>query len=393
MSQRRTLKLALALNPSLAVVLTLAIFLSLAGADSNAQEPKAKTDHWVLGDAAKAGFDTAALKKLAADIEAGDTNTHAVLIEHDGSLVYEEYFEGKDERHSRPLGRRLMERDSLHDLRSVTKSVTSVLLGIALADKVKDDDFKTAVARPIGKFLPDLTLGVEQKAITLHHVLTMTVGLQWNELNHSYRDANNDAVRLYRERDPVQYAFSRPVVAKPGKTWNYNGGCTYLLGDVIHKETGKTIDEFAREKLFAPLGITTFEWSGSEHWESGNKGAAAGLRLSARDLAKIGSVYLHGGKWRGQQLVPAKWVELSTMRHATDIGRLSGNGIWGYGYHWKVGKLPSGESIFAAAGNGNQRLFVLPKERIAVTIFAGRYNLPFKPHSEMIMKQILEARK
>ena len=211
--------------------------------------------------------------------------------------------------------------------------------------------------------------------------------------HHSYRDPDNDAIRLWGVSNPTQYAFSRPVVTQPGSTWNYNTGCSQALGDVILKLTGQTIDDFAKRKLFEPLGITTFEWYGSDHWEPRVPSPGAGLRLSARDLAKIGSLYMHGGKWRGKQVVPAKWVELSTARHSKDMGKWSGNGIWGYGYHWKVGKLPTGQNVFAAAGNGNQRLFVFPKERIAVTIFAGQYNLPFEPHSEMITKQILEARR
>ena len=114
--------------------------------------------------------------------------------------------------------------------------------------------------------------------------------------------------------------------------------------------------------------------------------------LAARDLAKIGSVYLHGGKWRGRQVVPQAWVDLSSVRYVKEMGAWSGGGIWGYGYHWKVGDLPTGHRALAAAGNGNQRVFVIPKERVVVTIFAGQYNLPFQPHSEMILKSILEAR-
>lgn len=370
------------------------IVLFLNCADLYGQDETTKIGEWVFGDAAEAGFDAAALEQLTQDIKTGDTNTHAVLIEHDGSLIYEQYFEGTDERHGKPTGRRLMESSSLHDLRSATKSVTSALLGIALADKLEDDDFEAAVQQPIGEYLPDLTLGEEHQAITLHHVLTMTAGLEWNEMNHhSYRDPINDAIRLWSVPNPTQHAFSRPIVAEPGTTWNYNAGCSSALGDVILELTGQKIDEFAKEKLFEPLGITTFEWYGSDRWESGIPSPGAGLRLTARDLAKIGSLYLHGGKWRDEQVVPAKWVELSTVRHSQDMGAWSGNGIWGYGYHWKVGKVPTGHFIFAAAGNGNQRLFVVPEERIAVTIFAGQYNLPFQPHSEMIMKQILEARR
>jgi len=370
----------------------LLLILVLGCANSFGQHTETDRSEWIIGDPAKAGFDVEALDQLTKDIKAGDTNTHAVLIEHAGTLVYEQYFEGTDERRGRRITR-LMDKDSLHDLRSATKGVTSALLGIALADNLKDDDFKRAVARPIGEYLTDLEFGEKQREITLHHVLTMTSGLEWSQRG-SYRDnPDNDALRLYRVRNPSQYALSRPVIHEPGTKWNYNTGCSSMLGDVILKLSGQTIDDFARERLFGPLGIRSFEWFEADIWETGNPAGGSGLRLTARDLAKIGSVYLHGGKWRGKQVVPAKWVELSTVRHSRDAGWMSGGDIWGYGYHWKVGKLPSGEDAIAAAGNGNQRVFVFPKERIAVTIFAGQYNLPFEPHSEMITKQILESRR
>ncbi len=134
-----------------------------------------QSSDWVVGDAADAGFDVAALEQLAADIEGGEfANTHALLIEHDGSLVFERYFSGSsDELWSGDvIAARVMGPDSLHDLRSISKSVTSALLGIALAD-----GFESAVDRSIAENLPELELGLEHQEITLHHLLTMTAGL------------------------------------------------------------------------------------------------------------------------------------------------------------------------------------------------------------------------
>ena len=369
-----------------ALILMLLSLVACRSAD-DAPLRAAESVNWSLGDPTTAGFDSDALDYLAMRIRAGKfPNTHALLIAHDGALVFERYFAGTDERHSQPLGRRLMDRDSLHDLRSVTKSVTATLVGIALAD-----DFEKKVSRPITEFLPRMQLGPDHRKITLHHVLTMTAGLQWNEMESPYTDAKNDAIRLLRVTDPTAFVLSRKLAHKPGTTWYYNGGCTEVLANVISHRTGQTIEEFAHRRLFEPLGIDKYEWTGPRQWKTRNASAKAGLRLTARGLAKIGALYLNGGRWRGRQILPEAWIKLATTRHVKAMGKWSGRGMWGYGYQWKVGKVPSGDRVIAGFGNGNQRLFLVPARRLVVTIFAGQYNQPFQPHSEMILKRVLAA--
>jgi len=346
-----------------------------------------ESDDWVIGDPAEAGFAAAALEQLAVDIEAGAfPNTHAVLIEHDGALVFERYFSGSDEKGREFVDSQVMGADSLHDLRSISKSVTSALLGIALAT-----DFETAIDRPVAEYLPGLTLGEAQQTITLHQVLTMTAGLQWNEMTVPYTDPMSDEMRLYSAADPALYVMTRSVERPPGSTWYYSGGLTQVLATVIFNITGQHLDEYARERLFGPLGITHFEWLGPGSWTPDNPAAMSGLRLRARDLAKIGSVYLHGGRWRSQQVVPESWVERSLIRHVAETDDWSDGGIWGYGYHWWIGALPSGERVLAGVGNGSQRLFILPDQRLVVTILASGYNR-FEGHSERILDRVLAAR-
>jgi CubicO group peptidase (beta-lactamase class C family) len=346
-----------------------------------------ESQDWVVGDAATAGFDVEALDRLGQDIEAGEfPNTHAVLVEHDGVLIYERYFSGSDERWGSPIPERVMGPDSLHDLRSISKSVTSALLGIALAT-----DFEAALARPVVEYLPELDVGAEHREITLHHMLTMTPGLEWNEMTVPYTDPTNDEIRLYGAADPAAEVLSRPVVHRPGETWYYSGGSTQVLATIITQLTGQTIDSFAREQLFEPLGISDFEWLGPDGWSPDNPAAMSGLRLTARDLAKLGSIFLHGGRWRGQQIVPAEWVSRSSERHVPEIGDWSSRGMWGYGYQWWVGDFPSGQRVVAGVGNGNQRLFVVPSEKLTVTVFAGQYNA-FGPHSERILDRVLASR-
>ena len=349
--------------------------------------PQASGDGWVVGDPEDAGFDYAELERLAVDIRAGSfPNTHAVLIEHDGVLVYERYFSGTDERWGEFLGNRLLGPDDLHDVRSISKSVTSALLGIALAA-----EFESAVEKPIFEYLPNLAMGEAQQAITLHHALTMTAGLQWNEMTVPYTHPANDENRLYDAVDPAQYVMTRPLEFPVGSTWYYNGGLSQVLATVIYTLTGQRLDQYAQVHLFEPLSVTQFEWLGPGSWEPNNPAAMSGLRLRARDLAKIGSVFLHLGRWNGRQIVPEAWVERSMTRFVEEIGDWSDGGIWGYGYQWRVGDLPDGERVVAGFGNGNQRLFILPEERIVVTVLAGEYNR-FEGHSERILDRVLAAR-
>ncbi len=343
-------------------------------------------DGWEFRDPKDAGFQPSALEKITTSIKSGAyPNTHAVLIEHAGRLVYEQYFAGSDQRWGRPIGERVFDADSLHDLRSVTKSVTSAILGIALGS-----EFEKALARPIGSYFPHLKPRAELEAVALHHVLTMTAGFEWNEMTVPYTDPNNDELQMSSVKDPVEFVLSRPLREKPGAAWYYNGGLTQILAGVVRRITGKPLDAFAKEALFTPLGITQYEWISVPTWDPPMPAAASGLRMRARDLARFGSLFLHGGKWKGRQIVPAAWVNRSIERHIQSIGNWRGRAAWGYGYQWWIGR-PEGYDVAAAVGNGNQRIFVVPKERLVVTIFAGEYN-KFEGHSERLFAAVMAAR-
>ncbi len=235
-------------------------------------------------------------------------------------------------------------------------------------------------------------------------VLTMTAGLEWNEMTAT--GDMNDEFRLNQASDPAHYVMSKPIVHEPGSTFNYSAGSTQVLATVISRLTGSMLREYAAERLFTPMGITEFEWLGPPAWSSGDAAAASGLRLKARDLAKIGSLYLHGGRWRGRQVVPEAWVSRSIMRHVAEVwiaaesaaGKAAIKDTWfdedtvvGYGYQWAVGELPSGERVVLGMGVGDQLLFVLPSGRLVVTIFAGQYNA-LEYHSDRILKRVLAAR-
>ena len=342
---------------------------------SPSKTPAPVDDGWTTASAERVGLDPARLAALTASIRAWpELGVHAILIERAGHLVYEEYFDGFDQRWGEPLGRVSMSRETLHDLRSVTKSVVSALVGIALgAGAIKTLD------EPVTMWFPeyaDLNTA-ERRRITLARVLGMTSGLEWNE-ELPYTDPRNDEIRMTRDPEPLRYALSRPFVHEPGSEFTYNGGSTQVLAAVVARATKRPLRDYARATLFDPLGITRFEWLGDL---AGMPSAASGLRLRARDLAKFGSLYLHGGRWNGKQIIPADWVERSTRRHFRFRPRTGpdAGGEFGYSYFWWYNCYPTPAGLVearAAVGNGQQRVYVLPGLDMVVTILAGRYNDP-----------------
>ena len=337
------------------------------------QRPPTLNDGWGTAPADSLGVDSRRLTSLTAAIRAWpELGVHAILIERSGRLIYEEYFDGHDERWGQPRGRVAISRDSLHDLRSVTKSVVSSLVGIAL----KSGAIRS-VDQPLMDWFPeyaDLNTS-ERRRVTLGHALAMTAGYQWDE-EVPYTNPLNDEIRMTRDSQPVRYALSRPFAFDPGSEYGYNGGLTQVVGVVVSRATKTSLSDFAQSRLFEPLGITQFEWLGNL---GGMPSAASGLRMRPRDLAKFGSLYLHAGQWNGKQVVPADWVALSTRRHFRFRPRSGpdAGGEFGYGYFWWYFCYPTAAGLIearTAVGNGQQRIFVLPGLDMVVTILAGRYN-------------------
>ena len=358
--------------------LFLFVLLSPANAFSQSTEPRynvpvTRSDGWKTASADTLQVDPYRLARLTSSIRSWpELGVHAVLIERGGRLIYEEYFDGFDERWGLPLGKVSMTAETKHDLRSVTKSVVSALIGIAHGEgKIPSLD------QPLVEWFPEYPeLNTpERKRVTLTHVLSMTSGFEWNE-SVSYADPRNDEIRMTRDPQPLRYALSRSFAVDPGSDFNYNGGLTQVMAAVLVRATKTSLQDYARTKLFEPLGITDVEWLGNL---AGMPAAASGLRLRARDLAKFGSLYLHDGKWNGKQVIPASWIQLSTRRHFRFRPRTGpdAGGEFGYGYFWWYSCYPSAAGLIearTAIGNGQQRIFVLPGLDMVVTIFAGRYN-------------------
>jgi CubicO group peptidase (beta-lactamase class C family) len=370
-----------------AAIVAIAAALAMACRQSPAPPlsvPPALDDGWAVGSPEQAGIDRRRLEAMTGSIHANPAfNVHAVLIERDGRLVYEEYFSGEDERRGRPLGLVTFTRAMKHDIRSVTKSVISALVGIAAGSGA----IRSLDAPVLDSFPEYADLQVpERRQITIRHALTMSAGFEWNDL--SYRDPRNDETAMDQSVDPLRYVLSRPIVAPPGASWRYNGGTTQLLGAIVQRATGQPLADYARAVLFDPLGITDVEWLGRH---AGMPSAASGLRLRPRELAKFGSLYLHGGQWNGHQVVPREWIDESTRRRLT-FPKQQGRG---YAYLWWHTCYPTRSGVVevpTAVGNGMQRIFLLRAQRTVVTVLSGRYNqFGANPPERLLLDYVIPA--
>jgi CubicO group peptidase (beta-lactamase class C family) len=326
----------------------------------------AAPEEWTTILPADAGIAPDLADRLDAAVRKGELiNLHGVLVARGGKLVVERYYEGRDERWGRPLGMVKFGPDVKHDLRSISKSVVGLLYGIARADgKVPPPDQPLVDQFPAYK---DLAVDPQRRRMTIAHALSMTLGTDWNE-DLPYSDPRNGEYAMEMAPDRYRFVLDRPFVAEPGTRWNYNGGATAVLGRLIAQGVGKPLLDYAREKLFDPLGIRDAEWTAGTNGEAA---AASGLRTRPRDLAKLGQLVLERGRWGERQLVPADWLDQSFAPHAHVEEGLD------YGYQWWLGRLSgSGQPWIAGFGNGGQRVIVVPGLHLVVAITAGNYNQP-----------------
>jgi CubicO group peptidase (beta-lactamase class C family) len=336
------------------------------------------TRGWASSTPEQEGMDAAALTALDAEFASGTRGqiTSMLVIRH-GKVVFDKaythdfdkLFEGRDPvrgpyNYYDPEWHPFYKHGKLHTMQSVSKSVTSALVGIAIG-RGELPPVETKVMPLLEGFrLPDTD--ARRSAMTLEHVLTMTTGIKWDESTVTYTDPANSCANMEKSEDWIQFVLDQPMSDAPGATFVYNSGATELLSQLIKKGTGKHAHEYAAEHLFAPLGITDTYWKTTP---TGLADTEGGLYLTARDLAKIGYLYLHDGVWEGRRLLPEGWVTASTSpkvdtRPGVERSRK-------YGYQWWV--LPygtAGKHAYAALGYGGQRLIVVPEHDL-IAVFTG----------------------
>jgi CubicO group peptidase (beta-lactamase class C family) len=318
-------------------------------------------DGWSVSTPNAVGLDPGALYPVIGWLDGlPGANVHSVLVVRRGLLAFEHY---------RSNGDRAEGPDIRHDMRSVTKVVTGLLVGAAL-----ENGSALSLDAAIFSCFPEYAdlRTPDKDCILLRHVLTMSSGLAWDE-NVPISNPNHGEMRLWRSADSLRSALEPACVTPPGAEWNYSGGSTEILGAILRKTTGKPLNELARELLFGPLHISDVEWI--RHQDT-TPSASGGLHMRSRDLAKIGQLVINRGIWGGRTLIAADWIcdSLSPQIGASDR-------LFFYGYHWWLGRslVQRKEVMWAAGiGLGGQRLFVVPAYDLVVVITAGHYDDPMQ---------------
>jgi CubicO group peptidase (beta-lactamase class C family) len=320
---------------------------------------------WPTATPAEVGFAPDLAERLdAALADPANAGLHAVVLVRDGRLVYERYLTGDDEIWGRRKQGVVFGPDSLHDVRSISKSVVGLLYGIALAEgRVPPPDAPVLASFPE---YADLAADPARAAITVETALTMTMGTEWDE-NIPYSDPANSEIAMNRAPDSLRFVLDRPLVTTPGTDWSYNGGATEALAALIARGNDGDFLGYLESRLLTPLGIDRYEWITDYY---GVPHAASGLRLRPRDTARIGQLVLDRGSRAGAQVVPADWIDASVGAGVpADYG-------CDYGRQWWLCPLPSGRRVIEGAGWGGQSLLLLPDLGIVFAANAGLYGDP-----------------
>lgn len=329
--------------------------------------------------------DSVEMKLTNAVLSGRFANVHSLLIMKENKLIYEKYFAGKDQRHGKKLGYINHDAEQLHDCRSISKTVVSACIGIAL-----NNGFLENIDDPIKKYFPEIKDSLKA-AVTIRQLLTMTSGFKWNEIGR-YGNFFNPETQMDLRFDPVKYILNRKLISKPGSQWNYNGGNTQLLAAIIQRRTGLSIDQFAERFLFLPLGINKNEWIRLKLGKT--PAAASGLRLTSRDMLKIGLLYLNKGIWNGKQLFDSAWADKS-FKPMIAVPEMNRYKIYasGYGFHfWTYAYSFGGReiAIAEAKGNGGQSIFICPSLNLVMVTTGGNYNRPDPDPYRMLTEYILQ---
>jgi CubicO group peptidase (beta-lactamase class C family) len=356
--------------------------------------PENINDGFDVGSLGDVNIDSVFIEQAVENIYKGKyKEVHSVLIYKDDRLVFEEYFKGHKFKYDTTTHQGELvtwDRSQLHNIMSVTKSITSICVGIA-----KDKGFIKSVHQSIFDYLPEhLQFKKDGKdKITIEHLLTMTSGLEWNEWALPYGNPKNDVIMMYLAEDPVTFVLNKQLIDQPGENFRYAGGCNILLGEILRNASGMNIDQFSEKYLFEPLDIDSCYWA---QYSNGVIDAAGSLRIKPRDMLKIGVTFLNEGVWKGIQIISEQWVEKSATLFPGNIWMNNWDdhyGLKGYSYSWWTHTFVRNSkkiNMYYAAGWGGQYIMVIPELGTVIVFTCGNY-LSYRPPFEILKKYIIPA--
>jgi CubicO group peptidase (beta-lactamase class C family) len=303
--------------------------------------PEQLNDGWQTASPEDVNISQESLDKIYAKFVSEDQyfNGKSLLVIKNGKLVFETYC------------RSPKDRDRFGHIQSVTKSVTSLIFGIVKSEGYIDSLDETLYSIIPDKFPSDVT----KQSITMRHLLTMTSGLSF--------DNDVFSVEIYADKpsDPIKYILKKSLYANPGEKFYYRDCDPQLISYVIQQLTGKTEQQWAKERLFDPLEIQDYYWD-SDH--KGTTMGAHGLHLKPRDMAKIGQMVLDHGKWKGVQIVDSTWIAASTQKQVEVPGQVEPH-VYQYGFYWWI--VPRWQA-FTTWGHGGNFIFIVPGKEMVVVM-------------------------
>ncbi|HEQ97916.1 MAG TPA: class C beta-lactamase-related serine hydrolase [candidate division Zixibacteria bacterium] len=334
-------------------LIILSVFLSCSGSNNSTGPDPSNGFEWTTAPPEEYGFDPDLLDTLTEHLTSGYLGrVTSVLIVRDKYLIYEEYFRGND-------------RNDAVSIYSCTKSISSALLGIAIGEGhiPGADAHLLDYLEDYDCYPPTMMDSLGRESLTIEHMLTMTAGFAWDEFSYPYGSVHNSYTQMVATDDWIQFTLDQPMTSKPGNTFAYNTGLSGFMAIVLEKSTGQSVESYAREKLFDPIGIGTCTW---RYDPKGNPVTGNGIRMKPRDMAKFGWLYSQNGVWDGDTIVPNWWVEES-LKPYTEFG--DGRA---YGYQWWMATVTDGQenSFYMpyAMGWGGQHIFVPPVLNLVIVV-------------------------
>jgi len=323
------------------------------------------------------GIDPKAIQHLMTDIASGKwINVHGLIIIKERKLVAEGYWNGS---HA----------SKLHDIRSASKSVASILTGIAIkkgyisSANVPLYDLSPDYQPAFPDTLPQKYREQWVRELTIEHLLNMTSGFEYDDWHENFRGE----VEIQQSRNWIKKAATSVIIRQPGTFYAYNTASLVLLSEIIARNSDMPMKKFAENMLFNPLGIEKWKW----YNRRGVIYMGGQLRLTLRDMSKIGMLMLNDGVWNNQRLLSPEWIQASTAELNETEPSWQKHHFHHHHLWWQFNEMIKGTSIraFYASGNGGQTIMFIPQLEMVIAITTGNYNTNLEPQSVQIIREVI----